>query len=224
MDVLEKAKVRNILIILSICTLLAISSSAAEIPSKKFALEMEYGSAAFTPPPLNDIGSTIYGNNIVGTPFGGNIIYVLAPRIIVGANYNSFSYGFEKAKAEWPLNITNDKVEITQIVAFIDLSPYALGSKSKNSIASGIFIEVGPSLTQLKEEYILNGVPYSFTSSGYGINVRLGYRTLTKDPLSFFTRAKINIPVSSDNKKSDSGLQLSGAITISVNIGICLSF
>jgi len=215
-----------VILLFFVCVLLAVPVVAQEETiEKKFALEVEYGSATFTPLPLTDIGSTLYGQSINGTPFGGNAIFVIAPRVIFGVDYRNFMHTYEKPKDINGTSITQNKVNITQITAFLDLSSFALGSISKNSIAKDVFIEVGPCYTELKEEYVRSDTgQYSFTATGYGLDVRIGYRALTKEPLSFFTRVKITIPLAHDNKKSESGLKLNGAITTSVNMGICFSF
>lgn len=216
----------------------ASAAFSAELIKRTFALELEYGAGTYYPLPLTELGSRLYGSTISGNPVGGNIIYVFAPRFVAGIDYRTYDWGYEKGKVIYG-DYTNgqyaikNKVNITQITAFIDLAPLGLGKELKDSITNGFFIEVGPCLTELKEEYIIQSLgtggpytngPYSFTARGMGIDLRVGYRTISKEPLSFFIRGKMYIPVAHDNNKSESGLSLNGAITSSYNAGLCLTF
>ncbi len=240
MDILnakfKRQNLKTIILLVSvfICLLITVAAHAEEeVITKKFAIEMEYGSATFLPFPLDNIGQRLYGNNIKGTPFGGNVIIVIGPGIVIGFDYRSFGYGYDKGKTIYGNNeqwVIDNQVTITQFTPYIDLSSFALGNVSRDSIAKGIFIEIGPCFTELKEGYTIQGTGpytngiYEFTLQGVGLDIRAGYRTLTKEPISFFSRVKITVPLSSDNQKTDSGLQLKGAVTTSINIGLCLSF
>lgn len=201
-------------------------ANAQDVVEKKLAIEAEYGSVTINPQPLNEIGSKLYGTNIYTTTTGGNIIYVFAPGLVFGLDYRNLIWNFEEPKViNGGALVTQNRVNITQTSLYFDLTPFAFGSLSKNSIAKGFFLETGPCLTQLNEEYVRSDTgKYTFSSTGYGLDVRVGFRTLTRDPLSFIARAKLTIPLGSDNKKSETGLKLDGSIITSINLGFCVSF
>ena len=226
MAVLKKKPIKLIILSFVLYFAVIIPAYAEDVIEKRIAFDIEYGSATFTPFPLNDIGSKLYGKSISGTPFGGNFLLVLAPGVVIGFDYRTFNWGYDKGKyIDATTYVTKNRVDITQTSVYFDLSPFNLGSKTKNSIGNGIFVEIGPSMTDLKEQYIRSDTgAYSFTTTGYGLDIRFGYRTLTKEPLSFIARVKVSVPVNSDNKESESGLKLNGAVTASVNLGLCLSF
>lgn len=228
MALLSSKTIRSIILFFVFYLAAMLPAHAEDVVEKKIAFEIEYGSATFTPFPLNDIGSRLYGKSISGTPFGGDFLIVLAPGLVIGFDYRTFNWGYDKGKYIDDAHITyvtKNRVDITQTSVYFDLSPFNLGSKTKNSIGNGLFVEIGPSMTELKETYIRSDTgPYSFETTGWGLDIRFGYRTLTKEPLSFVTRVKVSVPLNSDNKISESGLKLNGAVTASVNIGLCLSF
>lgn len=191
--------------------------------SRNFALELQYGTLYTNFLPLNHIGETIYGSTVFTTPLTGRIVWSILPSINIGVSCST---------ATWLSNKTfliggiyaSPKLTFTTVRPFIDLTPLMIGTGEPSGITKGFFVEVGPGMRSVDEQYTFNGTPYSFSSSGLSMDISLGYRAINKAPLSFVASLDISVPIASDGKKSDTGISLNGAVNIGINCGFCLSF
>jgi hypothetical protein len=119
---------------------------------------------------------------------------------------------------------SNPRLNSTTFSPFIDLTPLAYGRRKTRGITEGLFIEAGPCFTSLEQSYEIGSIPYEFSSNAMSLDIRVGFRSMNKDPLSFVAGITGRIPVYSDGKRSESGLTLNGASSISFDAGICASF
>jgi hypothetical protein len=166
----------------------------------------------------------MYGVSLRTNPVGASLIWSAAPGINIGLSYSNSIWASDKNYSVGGDFYSNPKLNITSISPFIDLTPFALSEGETSGITKGFFIEIGPAHTTILEEYKVNGSRYTFSSSGLSLDIRAGFRVMNHEPLSFVARAKFSIPIASDSKRSDSGLTMNGASSISVHVGACLSF
>jgi|GEM_PF-3431356 len=212
---------RILAIILIITASLTRASAASE---KTFSFDVDFGAAKTTFLPLNENGKEIYGQSTPTNPLGASIIWAAAPGLNIGISCSTARW-FSDDNHLIDGNIYDKAtLSFSSISPFIDLSPFVSGDPAKRGIRSGFFVEVGPSQNTLIEQYKLNGEEQVFTASGTSIDVRVGFRAVRDRPLGFVGRAKFSIPIAHDNRKSDTGISLNGAATMSIHAGVCLNF
>jgi len=216
---------KNLIILIVIATLtLPCTDALARSSGRDFALELLYGASNSTLLPLNQSGKALYGNTIFSNPVGLKLSWAAAPLLNIGVSYSSTRWIDDKNLAVGANIYSNPRLNLTTFSPYIDLTPLALGRRPKKGITEGIFVEAGPSWTTLEEAFEISSHPYDFTSSAMSFDVRVGLRTFNRDALSFVSDITASIPVYSDGKRSESGLTLNGASSISFNAGVCVSF
>lgn len=216
---------KNLVILIIIAALaLPCTGALAKSSVRNFALEFLYGASNATLLPLSPSGKALYGNPIFANPVGFKLEWAAAPMLNVGMSYSSTRWVEDKNLVVDATIYSNPRLNLTAFSPFIDLTPLAYGRRKNRGITEGFFIEAGPCWTSVEQSYEIASVPYSFSSTSMSLDIRVGFRAMNHDPLSFVADITGNIPIYSDGKRSESGLTLNGASSISFNAGICASF
>jgi hypothetical protein len=216
---------KNLVILIIIAALaLPCSGALAKSSGRNFALEILYGASNATILPLNPSGKALYGNSIFANPVGLRLTWAAASLLNIGMSYSSTRWIEDKNLIVDANIYSNPRLNLTTFSPFVDLTPLALGRRKTRGVTEGLFVEAGPCWTTVEEEYEVGGHPYSFSSTAMSLDIRVGLRTFNRDVLSFVADITGSIPIYSDGKRSESGLTLNGASSISLNAGICASF
>jgi hypothetical protein len=205
-----------------IFALLSTSYCHASI-ERHYSFEIDYGAATTNLLLPNDKGQDIYGDTLYTNPVGFTAIWSAAKKMNIGISYLTSTFLKEKYYFFDGDVIKDPSIKFTSITPFFDLGPYVFEKDGPSGITDGFFVEVGPSFLTVTEAYKLNGSDHAFSTSGLFLELRVGFRTLHKEPLSFVFRTKALIPISSDSRSSDTGFSLNGLSTFSLNAGFCLT-
>jgi len=218
---------RKLLALVILCVAIFCASRAHCLENtRNFAIEINYGGANTTVLPLNEIGRKIYGNTIFTTPLGVDLTWAAGPRLNIGISCSNAVWKTDKSYTGTGGVYSDAQVTMTRVCPFIDLTPFFSegGEAQVRGITNGAFLEVGPSFNTLIEEYDLDGAGTAFFASGTTLDIRLGFRTINRQAISFAGRFTVSIPISSDHNRSDTDLTADGAVTLSASAGICASF
>jgi hypothetical protein len=214
---------RNILIILFLFAVVLSPQCFADVSNRNYALEIKYGASDTTFLPLKESGSVIYGDMLFLNPTSVKVIWSAFPSVNIGFSFSGASRNEKKSYLADGGVYMNPSLNVVSVNPFIDLTPFAATDENGRGITKGFFIEAGPSWTSVLEEYSLNGNDEAFSSTALFLDVKIGLRTMTREPLSFTVELDALIPMYSDGRRSDTGLTLNGAASISASAGICLS-
>lgn len=211
-------------ILLSLLVLL-ISALPSDCLERKrhYAFEAEYGVNIVNLISSTTLTTSIYDTRMTTNPISAAFIWSAPFGANIGLGYSRSSFTNDKYFWSGSDSYKSPTLALEALTPFIDLSPYFFEGGKGGSITDGFFVEAGPSFVRATETYKFNGSPHSFETSGVFAEIRLGFRTINKAPLSFVFRAKAAIPVMYDNLVSDTGFRLSNISIFSINAGICLS-
>ena len=214
----------KLLIALLISASLAGPSCALPIEiTRSLAIEALYGSMNMTLLPLNESGQKIYGSSLFAYQTSGDLVFAPGNGINLGVLCSSSIWKSSQSFITAGGLYSSPRLTMTSVWPFVEF-PLFSSSWDKPGIIRGFFAEIGPSFNTIMEESKINDLENKKAVKGVSLNVSFGFRALNRTFLSFIARAIASIPVSSDLEKTDTGITVNGAASLSFNAGACISF